>query len=130
NLFATVTSEEKGAVLFDVTNTFGQPVPNSSIWLRNTTLGNEVGPLQTDVNGQVLVPDLMEGEWQWKTQTAGHGATQGVVTVIPDQTVSVETEIMVSMVTVKFSVVPVPFTDYYEIKIEQTFQTRTPIPNL
>jgi hypothetical protein len=130
NLFATVTSQEKGAVQFDVTNLFGNPVPNASVWLRNPTLGIEVGPVLTDVNGHALVPNLMEGEWQWKTQAAGHGGTQGMVSVIPDQTVGVETELTVSMVTVKFSVVPVPFTDYYEIKIEQTFQTRTPIPNL
>lgn len=130
NLFATVTSEEKGSALFTVTNTFGNPVPNTSIWLRNTTLGTEVGPVLTDVNGKALVEGLMEGDWQWKTQAAGHGATQGVITIVPGQTVGVETELFVTMVTVKFSVVPVPFTDYYEIKIEQTFQTRTPIPNL
>lgn len=130
NLFATVTSEQKGSALFTVTNTFSDPVPNTSIWLRNTTLGTEVGPVLTDVNGKVLVDGLMEGDWQWKTQAAGHGATQGVVTIIPGQTVGVETELFVSMVSVKFTVVPVAFTDYYEIKIEQTFQTRTPIPNL
>lgn len=130
NLFATVTSEQKGGVQFAVTNTFGQPVPNASIWLRNPALLSEVGPFTTDVNGQLIASNLMEGDWQWKTQAAGHGATTGLVTVIPEQIVGVETELSVSMVTVKFSVVPVPFTDYYEIKIEQTFQTRTPIPNL
>lgn len=130
NLFATVTSQQQGTVRFAVTNTFSNPVPNTSIWLRNGTLGTEVGPVLTDANGQAVVPNLMEGEWQWKTNAAGHGATQGVVTVVPDQIVGVETELVLSMVTVKFSVVPVPFTDYYEIKIEQTFQTRTPIPNL
>jgi hypothetical protein len=130
NLFATVTSEQKGAVRFAVINTFANPVPNTSIWLRNNTLGIEVGPVVTDVLGQVVVPNLMEGEWQWKTSAPGHGATQGVVTIIPNQTVGQETELEVVMVTVKFSVVPVAFTDYYEIKIEQTFQTRTPIPNM
>src|SRR5260221_137923 len=98
--------------------------------MRNSTLGTEIGPVLTDANGMVTVPALMEGDWQWKTNAAGHGATQGVVSVVPDQTVGVESELAISMVTVKFSVVPVPFTDYYEIKIEQTFQTRTPIPNM
>ena len=84
----------------------------------------------TDANGQVTVTDLMEGAWQWKTSAPGHGATQGVVTVVPNQTVGVASELWISMVTVKFSVVPVAFTDYYEIKLEQTFQTRTPIPNM
>jgi hypothetical protein len=130
NLFATVTSQEKGAVRFTVSNTFSNPVPNTSIWMRNSVLGTEIGPVLTDANGEVLVSGLMDGDWQWKTSAPGHGATQGVVTIVPDQTVGVETELQISMVTVKFSVVPVPFTDYYEIKIEQTFQTRTPIPNL
>jgi len=130
NLFATVTSTLTGAVQFDVKNSLGDVVPNASIWLRNATLGTEVGPLTTDVNGRVTATNLMEGDWQWKTAASGHGSTQGVVTVVPNQTVGVETELSLNLVSVKFSVVPVPFTDYYEIKIEQTFQTRTPIPNL
>jgi hypothetical protein len=130
NLFATVTSTLTGSVQFDVKNSLGDVVPNASIWLRNATLGTEVGPLTTDVNGRVTANNLMEGDWQWKTSASGHGSTQGVVTIVPNQTVGVETELSLNLVSVKFSVVPVPFTDYYEIKIEQTFQTRTPIPNL
>src|SRR5690606_9976242 len=120
NLFATVTSEEKGSVLFTVFNSISDPVPNPSIWLRNAALGTAVGPVVTDAVGQVLVPDLLEGDWHWKTSAPGHSATQGVVKVIPDHVVGVESELLLSLVTVKFSVVPVPFTDYYEIKIEQT----------
>ena len=130
NLFATVASTLTGAVQFDVANSLGDKVPNASIWLRNAVLGTEVGPLTTDVNGRVTATDLMEGDWQWKTSASGHGSTQGVVTIVPNQTVGVETELSLNLVSVKFSVVPVPFTDYYEIKIEQTFQTRTPIPNM
>ena len=39
-------------------------------------------------------------------------------------------ELFRSLVTVTFNVVPVPFTDRYEIVVEQTFETHVPIPVL
>jgi hypothetical protein len=54
----------------------------------------------------------------------------GAVTVTPAQTVQVHTRLSKSLVTINFTVVPVPYTDKYEIKLEQTFETHVPAPVL
>jgi hypothetical protein len=40
----------------------------------------------------------------------------------------VHTRLSKSLVTINFTVVPVPYTDKYEIKLEQTFETHVPAP--
>ena len=98
--------------------------------LRNSLLGTELDPLKTGTNGVLTVNDLQEGLWYWQVSAAGHSTQAGSVEIIPDQTVNVETRLVKSVVTVNFSVVPVPFTDRYEIVIEQTFETHVPAPVL
>ncbi|MCX8107680.1 MAG: Hint domain-containing protein [Verrucomicrobiae bacterium] len=133
NLYVKITSSSKGAVQFYVDDILGQPVPRAQIRLRNSALQTELGPFETDLNGLATIHDLQEGEWSWQIQAPGYSANVGVVTVIPDQTVRVEppeTRLTRSLVTVSFSVVPVPYTDRYEIVIEQTFETHVPAPVL
>jgi large repetitive protein len=128
NLFARVTSSAIGSVQFAIDNLLVQPVPNASVLLRNQTLGIDKGPFFTDAEGNLQVDQLVEGDWAWRISAPGHTGLSGVVTVVADQVVGVEARLHRSLVTVRFSVVPVPFTDRYEIKIEQTFQTRVPVP--
>lgn len=130
NIFTRITSSQTGSVQFLVDNVLVLPVPNATVLMRNALLGIEAGPFETDAEGEVVVPDLMEGDWSWRVTAAGHSGTTGIVRVSPDETTTVETRLDRSMVTVNFSVVPVPYTDRYEIKIEQTFQTRVPVPVL
>ena len=129
-LFATVTSDQKGAVQFYVNNTLGQQVPAAEVRLRNRLFAQEVGPVLTDTNGLVTVPDLQEGEWFWQVSAPGHAANVGVVEVLPGQTVRAETMLARNLVTITFNVVPVSYTDRYEIKIEQTFETHVAAPVL
>lgn len=130
NIFSRITSSQIGSVQFLVDNILVLPVPNATIALRNALLGLEAGPFSTDSEGEVIVPDLMEGDWSWRVTASGHSGSTGIVRVSADEMTTVETRLDRSMVTVNFSVVPVPFTDRYEIKIEQTFQTRVPVPVL
>ncbi|KAF0094832.1 MAG: fibronectin type III domain-containing protein [Puniceicoccaceae bacterium 5H] len=129
-LYAQVSSSETGSVRFSIDNTLVQPLPNATVRLRNLALGLNKGPYKTDANGEVLVEDLQEGKWTWQVSAPSHNTTGGTVEVIPDQTVLVDQRLYKSLVSVKFSVVPKPFTDRYEIKIEQTFETRVPAPVL
>lgn len=129
-LFAMVSSADKGQVQFYVQNTLSLPVPNATIRLRNRLLGTELDPVYTGTNGLVVVENLQEGLWYWQIAAPGHGTTAGSVEVVPDQTVAVESRLTKQLVTVTFSVVPVPFTDRYEIVIEQTFETHVPMPVL
>ncbi|MBI5387108.1 MAG: VCBS repeat-containing protein [Verrucomicrobia bacterium] len=133
NLYAKVTSSKAGDVQFYVDNILGLPVPNATVRLRSTALQVELPAVTTDINGLVTVSNLQEGNWSWQISAPGHSANVGVVNVIPGQIVQVappETRLSKSLVTVNFSVVPVPYTDRYEIKIEQTFETHVPAPVL
>lgn len=128
-LYALVTSEAKGSVRFYVDNILVEPIPNATVRIRNTLIGQDF-TAKTDANGFVTVSGLQEGPWAWQVTAAGHSAEVGVIEVIPDQTVLVEPRLSRALVTVNFSVVPVPFTDRYEIVIEQTFETHVPAPVL
>jgi len=130
NLYARITSDQLGAVQFFVDNILGEDVPNATVRLRNTSLQVELPPVQTDINGLVTVTNLQEGDWSWQVNAPGHSANVGVVQVIPSQTVQVATRLNKSVVTINFTVVPVPFTDRYEIRLEQTFETHVPLPVL
>ncbi|GAA5115391.1 hypothetical protein GCM10023212_00010 [Luteolibacter yonseiensis] len=130
NVFPQVTSSLVGDVKFAVDNIFVDPVPNAKVRLRNPNLREELGPFLTDANGEVTVPNLQEGTWSWQVTAAGHSTQTGTIDVVPGQVNLVQTRLSKSLVTVEFSVVPKPFTDRYEIIIEQTFETRVPFPVL
>ncbi|HWQ92249.1 MAG TPA: polymorphic toxin-type HINT domain-containing protein [Clostridia bacterium] len=129
-LYARVTSASRGAVQFYVDDILGADVPNASVRLRNTALQVELPPALTDINGLVTVTNLQEGDWSWQITAPGYSSTVGMVTVVPDQIVNVASRLNKSVVTINFSVVPVPYTDRYEIQIEQTFETHVPLPVL
>ncbi|HNU51307.1 MAG TPA: CARDB domain-containing protein [Verrucomicrobiota bacterium] len=128
-LYAQVTTALHGSVQFYVENILSQPVPGASVRLEHGVLRTEVGPVTTDINGIVTVADLDEGDWRWQIVAAGHSTQAGVVRVIPDQVIQVgppETRLTRSLVTVAFTVTPVPYTDRYEVTLEQTFETHVP----
>ncbi|MCP3868347.1 MAG: DUF1565 domain-containing protein, partial [Gammaproteobacteria bacterium] len=129
-IFPLITSDLTGSVLFKVINILGQPLENATVRMRNTLIHEDITPVKTDVNGEVTVPDLQEGDWSYQVSAAGHSTDAGGVSVIADQTVIEEVFPTRALVTVNFSVEPVPYTDRYEIKIEQTFETHVPLPVL
>src|SRR6185437_1521915 len=130
NLYAHITSSQVGAVQFYVDDILGLDVPNATVRLRNTALQVELPPVQTDINGLVTVTNLQEGDWSWQVSAPGYSGSVGTVTVVPDQTVQTHARLNKSLVTVNFTVTPVPFSDTYDISIEQTFETHVPVPVL
>jgi hypothetical protein len=130
NLYALVSSDARGDASFHVENFLGQDVPNASVRIRNSITGEEVGPLNTDAEGNISFPNLTEGLWSWQVTASGHSSATGTLDVVPAQTTIVEPVLQRSLVTVTFQVKPVPFTDRYEIVIEQTFETFVPAPVL
>jgi hypothetical protein len=130
NVYALVTSDQTGRVQFNVTDNLGQQVSGASVRLHNDLIQADVGPLTTGTNGLVTATNLEEGSWNWQVVAPGCGANAGSVNVVGGQTVSVATTLNRSLVTVTFNVVPVPFTDVYQIQVEQTFQTHVPVPVL
>lgn len=126
NVYALVTSDLTGGVQFEVDDILGQQVPHALIHLRNRLLQAELPAFFTDTNGFVTVTNLQEGAWDWQVTAPGCSVNAGAVMVVADQTVYQHTRLARSLVTVNFNVVPVPFTDKYDIKIEQTFETHVP----
>src|SRR5690606_28872823 len=66
NLFAQISTAERGNATFSVDNNLVQAVPNASVSLRNVALGLERGPIMTDANGNARFDDLQAGKWSWK----------------------------------------------------------------
>jgi hypothetical protein len=128
-VYALVTSSVKGNAKFYVDDILVEPVPGATVRIKNTLI-NEEYVSQTDVNGFVTITNLQEGTWSWQASAPGHSVTVGTVDIVGDQTVMVDTRLSKSLVTVNFTVVPVPFTDTYQITIEQTFETHVPAPVL
>jgi hypothetical protein len=130
-LYAQVTSNLTGAVHFKVIDMLAQPIPNAKVRIKSPLLNRELSPARTDANGEVTIDGLQEGSWSFQITASGYGSYVDSVDVIPDQTVVVDDFFLIrSLVTIEFTVVPVPFTDRYEIKIEQTFETHVPVPTL
>ena len=130
NLYAKITSDQKGSLAFAVRNTLNQPVPDAAIRLRSALDGSERSGIRTDANGEIEIGDLMEGRWHWQVSASGHGTQAGTVAVEANGLTETGVVLNRELVTVTFSVVPVPFTDRYTIKIEQTFSTHVPAPVL
>ena len=130
NTYALVSSSQVGSVNFNVFNILGQQVPNARVRLWNSTLQQEISDQFTNANGQLLVSDLKLGDWGWQVIASGHSSATGTILIEAGLTVEETVELSKSLVTINFNVVPVPFTDSYEIVIEQQFDTHVPIPVL
>ncbi|MEM7001669.1 MAG: Ig-like domain-containing protein [Pseudomonadota bacterium] len=125
---ATVTSSLTGSVFFQILNTAGQPVEDARVSLRNLDQQIELEVGNADAAGELLAQELVEGLWSWQVTAAGHATATGTFTVEPGQQVVEPVELELNLVTVSFRVEPVPFTDSYQIVIEQTFFTNVPVP--
>ncbi|MFC1856701.1 polymorphic toxin-type HINT domain-containing protein, partial [Thermodesulfobacteriota bacterium] len=128
NLYAMVTSDLTGSVQFVIKNILGQQLERAAVRMRNVVIQEDTIPVKSDVYGEAMVSGLQEGEWSWQVVAPGHSTEAGVVDIIANQTVQVEVFPSRSLVTIDFRVEPVPYTDRYEIKIEQTFLTHVPVP--
>jgi len=130
NVYALVTSQLKGSVLFTVYNNLGLRVEGATVRIFNNVVHEQIVSPDTDVNGEVVIYGMDIGEWTYQITAAGHRSISGVVEIVADQAVLVEEELDRVLVTVTFNVEQVPYTDRYEIKIEQTFETHVPMPVL
>jgi hypothetical protein len=129
-IYAIVTSSSVGAVQFYVDDILGEALSGATVRLNNTLISAQLGPFTTDTNGYVTVTNLTVGTWSWQAAAPGCSASAGTVTVVADQTVYQHARLNRSLVTVNFTVVPVPFSDNYTIQITQQYLTFVPVPVL
>ncbi len=128
NVYALVTSSLTGSVQFAVDDILSNQVAGATVRLHNNILQSDAGPFSTDTNGLVTITNLEEGVWNWQVIAAGCSASSGTINIIPDQAVLQHVLLNRTLVTVDFTVVPVPFTDLYTIQVTQTYQTFVPLP--
>ena len=128
NVYALVTSSLSGNVQFEVDDILGDLLTSAGVRLHNNVLQSDAGPFYTDTNGLVTITNLEEGVWNWQVTAPGCTASSGTITIIPDQTVAQHVRLNRTLVTVNFTVVPVPFTDQYTIQVNQTYETFVPLP--
>ncbi len=129
-VYALITSDLSGTAQFTVVNNIGQYVDGATVRIFNNTIHKQIVSQETDTGGQVVVYGLDIGAWTYQVTAPGHSSTSGVVDIAAGQIVDVQSELNKSLVTVTFNVEPVPFTDRYEIKIEQAFEAHVPYPIL
>jgi hypothetical protein len=127
---AIVTSDLTGGVQFFVDDILGEALSGAAIRLNNSLISANTGPFYTDTNGLVTITNLEEGTWSWQASAPGCSANSGTVDITADQTVYQHARLNRSLVTVNFSVVPVPFSDSYTVQITETYQTYVPLPVL
>jgi hypothetical protein len=130
NVYGLITSDLTGGVQFEVDDVLGQQVPNAAIRLHDDLLQADVGPFYTDTNGFVTITNLQEGGWEWQVVAPGSATDVGTVNIVPGEVVYQHDRLSRNLVTVVFNVVPIPYTDKYEIQVEQTFETHVPTPVL
>jgi hypothetical protein len=129
-VYALVTSALTGGMQFYVDDILGQAVSGAAVRLRNNLISANLGPFYTDSSGLVTVTNLQEGAWNWQASAPGCSASAGTLTVIAGQTGYLHARLNRSLVTLNFTVVPVPFSDNYTIQISQTYETFVPLPVL
>ncbi len=115
---------------FYVDDILGEALSGAAIRLRNNLISANLGPFYTDTNGLVTVTNLEEGSWDWQASAPGCSASAGTLTVIAGQTGYNHARLNRSLVTLNFTVVPVPFSDSYTIQVSQTYETFVPLPVL
>jgi hypothetical protein len=130
NLAAIVTSSQTGGVQFFVDDILGENLSGASVRLANNLISANLGPFTTDTNGLVTITNLQEGTWNWQVSAPGCSASAGTVSITADQTGYQHARLNRSLVTIDFSVVPVPFSDSYTVQITENYQTHVPLPVL
>ncbi|MCC7202037.1 MAG: right-handed parallel beta-helix repeat-containing protein, partial [Nitrospirae bacterium] len=130
NVYVLVTSQLKGSALFRIYNNLGQRVEGATVRTFNNVIHEQIVSPDTDINGEIQLDGLNPGDWSYQVNAPGHSYVNGVITVVADQLILEEAELNRNLITVTFNVVPVPFTDKYELKIEQRFETHVPVPVL
>lgn len=130
NVFATLTSSNKGNVLFHVEDILTPTLGGATVELGSVYTSALFYTGSTGADGNWLVSDVPTGDYNYRVSASGHTTVAGRVTVKSDTTEYVRALLQNSFVTVAWEVVPVPLEDRYEVTLKTTFETNVPAPVL
>jgi uncharacterized membrane protein len=122
----TVTSDNKGSVVFDVLNEFYEDVAGASITIQSFQFFDMVYHAETLPDGTVMVTDIPEGRYSYNIAAPGHESAMGSFVIEPGVTTTVPVAMELTLVDIEWFVSPVIIEDRYEVTISQTFATKVP----
>ena len=129
-LLVTITLTEKGALLFHVTDEFGNSVSRAEVILQYQEDYTELSSAETNATGYCLFANLIVGRYSYLISKEGYHSTSGTVTVTPGEPIVVEALLPIEIMDVSFEVEPITIQDQYIITLNLTFQTEIPPPVL
>ena len=129
-LLVTITLTQKGALLFHVTDEFGNSVSRAEVILQYQEDYTELSSAETNATGYCLFANLTVGRYSYLISKEGYHSTSGAVTVTPGEPIVVEALLPVEIMDVSFEVEPITIQDQYIITLNLTFQTEIPPPVL
>jgi len=130
NVFATITSSEKGSLLFHAEDVLSPALEGALVEVEAVLTAQLTYRGNTDASGEWLLENIPAGEYNYRVSAAGRTAKIGRVTVTADDTQFVRAFLVNTFVTVTWEVVPVIIEDRYEITLTTTFETNVPAPVL
>src|SRR6185503_14998305 len=105
-------------------------VTNATVRVRDVITGNLVAQGRTSSSGEVLLTNIVEGNYSLEVSADKHTSFRGPVTIVPGVTNTAEAFISRQTVTYQWTVVPIEIQDRYRIVLESKFETDVPIPNV
>ncbi len=126
----SITSSEKGDLMFHVVNDIGQNISGASISIQNPAVLTQVFQGTTDENGYYLFEDVSLGTYNYFVKASDHAPVSGSSTVSPEIQTLVEPVLSKDILGVELTVTPVQIEDDYDIQLDLTFETEVPPPLL
>jgi YVTN family beta-propeller protein len=129
-LSISVTSSEKGDLMFHVANDIGQNISGASVAIQNPVVPTEIFNGISDENGDYIFKNISSGRYNYFITTSGHEAVSGSSTVSPGIQTLAEPVLLKDMLGVKLNVMSIKINDTYDVLMNLTFETDVPPPLL
>lgn len=128
NLFAMVTSSQKGSVQFRVIDALNELVRGASVTIGHQQVTTIILNGKTDDSGELSFNDIAEGFYNYKVEAPGHEIVTGTFEVLPDVITPMDIFMNNIFVTIEWSVTPMTIFDDYKIELVATYETQVPAP--
>lgn len=129
-LIVTITSSEKGSLLFHVFDELDNHIADARIMLQYQEYYFDTLSGKANATGQLLFDNLSIGRYSYFVEKEGHDSISGVAIVYPGKSVPVEVLLPSRIMDVSFTIEPITIQDQYIITLNLTFQAEIPPPVL
>jgi len=126
NIFAMVTSSDKGGVHFKVIDGLAELVKGANVTIGHQQVNTLVLSGKADDLGEILFGEIPVGMYNFKVEAPGHQIATGTFEVTPEVITPMDILMTNVFVTLEWSVTPMTLLDKYEVKLEATYETQVP----